>query len=156
MRCSRSIIMRRPGLWLALLLGAASSGCGDPTAATSRADVEARARWNATAPSSYEVTVHVGCFCPPSNGATILVTSGATVSARDPVTGAALSQAEAMRFPTVDMLFDEIARASAIPSAQVVAEYDATYGFPRQVSINSAPGALDSGVGYSLTDFHPR
>jgi hypothetical protein len=153
MRWNRSMFSRHHAVLLSLLVGAAA--CSDPTG-TSPAYFEARSRWASTAPASYEVTVTVGCFCPPPYSATILVTNDSVVSAHDPATGAALSLAEARRYPTVIMLFDQIARATATSGAEVHAEYDTSYGFPRQVSINTAPGALDSGVGYTLTEFHGR
>jgi hypothetical protein len=155
MQWNRSVVTRRRGFGLALLAGAAANACGDPTGAQSEY-AAARARWRNTAPSAYEVTVGMSCFCLSSNGATILVRDGAIVSGRDPVTGVALARADADRYPTVERLFADIAAAFGNSESRVDAEYDVTYGFPRRAYIDHRVHWTDDEVGYFLSGFHPR
>jgi hypothetical protein len=146
--------MRRGRLLLASLVLA---GCGDPTGMT-RADLEARMRWAASAPSAYEFTTGLACFCVSDylRPVVVSVRNGKVEALRYEDDGTAIPLTRANEFPTIDGLFAIIAKARAHPNSIVTVEYDLGRGYPVTISIDYDTGLADDETWYSVRNFSPR
>jgi len=110
---------------------------------------ESRARWAANGASEYELALRRSCGeCLPDAAAAVIVSVAAgrrAVSLAQ--NGQPLDPSFAALYPDVDGLFDLI--ESALESGGTVeVEYDRDLGFPRSVSIDQVPGAVDDEFGY--------
>ncbi len=111
----------------------------------------AQTLWQRVRPmsNSYAMDQQVVCFC--ATGGTVFrvtVTGGVVVRARDAATDADVAPAMLTRFRTVDQLFDEVRSAQGVPGRLTAVTYDATYGFPSDVSLDPIKNATDDEVSY--------
>lgn len=138
-------------LLFALATACASAG---PTA-VAREYTEARLAWAASGVTSYEVTVTPTCFCI-NRPVVVVVRNGVVESRRFVSDGQPVPATLAEAYPTVDGIFDLIAKAEREHAASVTAKYDARYGYPLSVYIDWQAGVADEESGYALSGFQPR
>jgi hypothetical protein len=144
-----------------MLLVAVAAACGDAGAPTQQIGLElarAKLRWAQTAPSAYQLTIGLGCFCPVEMVRPVIVTvrNGQVESRRYAETGVDVDPRLAEAFPTVDGLFAVIEGAIARHAERVEVAYDLTRGFPISITIDGAAGVADDESFYSVRDFVVR
>ena len=112
-----------------------------------------------TGPDDYAFTLTVGCFCPYVGPLRITVENSEVVDVRqlDPVDGGPENvqpwiEEQAMTLEELDALVDRARREAD----KVEVEYDPTYGFPTDVSIDWYRDAVDDEIGYTVRDFEAR
>ena len=138
---------------LPLLLAASCDGRPLlPSAGTTRDLAEARAKWRAQRLSSYEYTLQRLCFCGETRPMRVTVANGRVQSVRPegellPITGP-----EAEWYPSVEGLFDVVARALAIPAHLVDVEFDRDRGFPHSIAIDYWVNVADDEISYLVRD----
>lgn len=136
--------------WLVLLAAACSiSGPDRETDPLARL-LEAKDRWEASGISDYEILMRRSCGeCLPEAATSVVVTvspAGRLVSRAE--NGALLDPALADLYPDVDGLFALIEDALSGGVADVDVEYDSSLGYPRAISIDALPDAIDDEFGY--------
>ena len=57
------------------------------------------------------------------------------------------------RFSTIDRIFEQLQKDSNGEADEVVAAYDATYGFPNDVKIDYVKEATDDEIWFTISDF---
>jgi hypothetical protein len=139
----------------ALALVALAGACADvgPEGDGLEAEV-ARQRqiWEARRPENYVVEVERQCFCGVEARGPVRVTvSGARVTGRVySDSGAAVPEAFADLFPSVDGLFDILEDALARPAENVDVTWDAASGAPSSFFIDYSANIADEEVGYRI------
>jgi hypothetical protein len=151
---------RSSGLWstaVLLSLTLVGSACdNDPLRPEQKALDAAQARWTATRPASntYVIRQTVQCFCANGGVAFVVtVTNGAITRVRNPLTSADLPETQYSQFRTIDQLFSALRSALQTKGALKMAEYDATYGYPTEMSLDPLPNAVDDEYAVSTRDF---
>ena len=133
------------------------TACDDTPTSLSFGDVQAFAagakKWEATAPDSYVYTLERLCFCLVEGPVRVTVRNGVVESAQYVSTGAYLTPPALEWISTIDEVFDALSYALAIPAAFFKAEYDPTYGFPVEASIDHWARTVDDEITYRLSDF---
>ncbi len=134
----------------AAFLAASLAACADPAApGTLQSN---RTKWEAVGPASYTYRLQVTCFCVAEyvQPVHITVQDGAVTAVTSATTGDALPPNEAALFQiTIDSLFNWVATAAGGAADAVTAEYDATLGYPRVVSIDYFTDAVDDEIEFS-------
>ena len=136
-----------------VLLTAVLSGCTLFGANSRQSDVNrAQQTWNNAAPSDYEFDLAIGCFCAYWPGPATVVVRADTVNALlDAATGEVLQDnfGDGLLLdrlgdsvPTIDGLFEIIKDALREGADDVEADYDPTYGYPTNISIDYLEHAL--------------
>ena len=145
--------MKSASLTAALLLALACSISGpdgedDPLARLSDA-VEA---WEASGISTYELAMRRTCGeCLPTAALAVVVTvSGGEKSVSRAGNGEPV-EAPSETYPDVEGLFDLI-EEQLLAGAEVDVEYDDDLGFPRAISFDPIPAAVDDEFGYVIDD----
>lgn len=137
--------------WLGLLAIACSvSGPddeGDPLARLA----DASRRWSENGISQYELALRRSCGeCPPAAALAVVVSvNDERIFVSQAANGRPVDPSVVGLYPDVDGLFDLI-ETMLLAGAEVEAEYDAELGFPRSVSIDPAPGAVDDEFGFAV------
>ncbi len=57
------------------------------------------------------------------------------------------------RFATIDKLFAQLKKDMGGEADKVTVEYDETYGFPKQVSVDFIENAMDDELGLTVSEF---
>lgn len=116
----------------------------------------AKARWERANIRSYEMTVVRLCGeCPNSDPVRVTISGGVIVSRVSVVTNEPVVPQLAELFPDVPGLFAMV--DDAIDDAyDLHVTYDATYGFPRVISIDWLEDAVDDEVVYRVENFGVR
>jgi hypothetical protein len=113
---------------------------------------EGRAKWGANGPGEYELAMRRSCGeCLPEGALAVVVSvsaGGTTVSLAQ--NGERIETRPGL-YPDVEGLFDLI-ETYILAGAEVEAEYDGDLGFPRSVSIDPSPDAVDDEFGYVVDD----
>lgn len=134
----------------ATLLAASLAACADPAGpGTLQSN---RAKWEAAGPASYTYRLQRTCFCILEDVQPVRITvqSGAVTAVTSATTGDALPPDEAALFQiTIDSLFNWVETAAGGAADAVTAEYDATLGYPRMVSIDYVKNAVDDEIAFS-------
>lgn len=115
-------------------------------------------KWNESGVSHYRFQLVVGCFCPFSdiNPLTIEVKDNQVLSMMG-ANGVEILDTDPlypmlMNYATVDNLFtwttDVLANAD-----EVKVTYDATYGFPDNISVDYIEEAIDDEIGVRISNF---
>jgi hypothetical protein len=120
-----------------------------------RARLEAnRARWSSQGPSSYVYALRRACYCPGEYIGPVRVRVAADtvfqrvyVESGDPVPDEA-----ADAFPTVDGLFELLARAYDDGADGIEVTYDPELGVPIEISIDYLEDAVDDELGILVTE----
>lgn len=143
---------------LFILLAVVLTACSAASAATEvPSEFEgARQKWQDAGISHYRFKVAIGCFCIFTQDMPLIieVQDGEVVSMEyqsgneiDP------SNLELFnRYATVDAIFVELEKA-LVDADSVTVEYDETYGFPTQVSIDFDQQAADEEIYLTISDF---
>ena len=138
---------------LALLLAASLFALGVSTSQANSAAAslaKAEAVWKAHQPRSYEFTISVGCFCPPSTPPTFRVTDGqpAVIGVID-----AETQRRYSDYNTIDELFTALRSAAAAGPHKMIVTYDEKVGYPSVADVDPKKDALDDQFSFKVTNF---
>lgn len=112
----------------------------------------ARARWQSSGIDSYEMTVRRVCYCGFVDPVRITVENGVVVSRTFASTGAPLPATYGDLYPDVPGLF-AIVEHAATDADDLETTFDATYGFPSEISIDWEKNAVDDEVTYRTETF---
>jgi hypothetical protein len=139
---------------LAVVAVVACSDSTEPTAVVTDL-AEAKRRWAASAPTSYQYTFARACFCGTeyTRPVSVTVRNGTVQSVRYADTGVPLTPALAAGFTTIEGVFALVDDAIAKHAASVTAEYDAARGYPLHIFIDFIASAADDEMGYGIRDF---
>lgn len=142
------VVLRITLLLVAVAVACSVSGPereGDPLARL----LEARQRWQANGVTEYELAMRRSCGeCPPSAASAVIISvsaGGSVVSLAG--NGDPVDPSFAGLYPDIDGLFELIENALA-NGGEVVVDYDDERGYPRSVSIDAVPQAVDDEFGY--------
>lgn len=131
------------------------TACGDGFLATTRLVTSlraARARWESSGIDSYELTVRRLCFCGFVEPVRVKVVDGAIVSRTIVSTGEPVPAIYASAYPDVPGLF-AIVEEAANAADDLSTEFDASYGYPTEITIDWAENAVDDEVAYLAETF---
>ena len=143
--------LKRP-LILLLALALLLAGCG-----TASAQAQNRQKWEDQRISHYRFNLSIGCFCAfrSQMPLTIEVQDGKIVS-METADGSPIDENIRATFEeagTVENLFALIEAAQQNGADELTVEYDPTYGFPSQISIDPIQNATDDEISYSVEKF---
>ena len=117
-------------------------------------------KWEGKNIDHYQFTVAVSCFCPFANvEVTYEVQNGQVVSQSvksspdNPVDEAQVSDFY-QDYNTIEKVFDYVGRA-VDEADETTIEYDSTYGFPTNVSVDWIKQAIDDEMYLTLSNFEP-
>lgn len=117
------------------------------------------AKWQKAGITHYSFSLGIGCFCPfgdkmPLN---IEVKDGEILSMKSsdgtPISSTDPEFETFSRYATIDRIFSELKAALGGEADEVTVSYDATYGFPTQISIDYIKQAVDDEMGFTISDF---
>ena len=131
------------------------TACGDGFLASTRVVTSlraARARWASSGIDSYELTVRRLCFCGFVEPVRVKVVDGAIVSRTIVSTGEPVPELYASAYPDVPGLF-AIVEEAANEADDLLIEFDASYGYPVEISIDWIENAVDDEVAYLAETF---
>ena len=138
-------------LVLALILTACSLGGSEL--------LQNQNKWNTANIIHYRFKLNIGCFCVFGSRMplTIEVQNGAvaSIAASD---GNIISKTDTnyeyfSRYATMNRIFIELNSEEVRKADKVAIQYDATYGFPTNVSIDFIKNAIDDEVSLNVSDF---
>ena len=136
---------------LAVAIACSISGPGEERDPLVRL-AEARQAWEASGITDYEFLMRRNCGeCLPSSALAVVVSVSPgrkTVSRADNGT---VVEASPGLYPDVEGLF-ELIEEMVLAGAKVDVDYDRERGFPRSVSIDPVPDAIDDEFGYVVED----
>jgi hypothetical protein len=112
----------------------------------------ARARWERSAIDSYEITVRRLCFCGFVEPVRVKVENGVVVSRTVAATGDPLPPTYAPYYPDVPGLF-AIVEEAASDADDLDTSFDASYGFPAEISIDWDEMTVDDEIVYRTEAF---
>ncbi len=162
-----------PLVWLGIALTVVV-GCGDDaqTAMTTSTDEPepdpeglaeldaARESWASEGQGDYTIYAKRDCFCAlePSDDVFVTVRDGelesALANSGDENYDEPVPRDEWHAWYTVAGMFDQIEDALST-AADVQASYDASYGFPRSVTVDYVLNAADDEISYEMRDYTP-
>jgi len=125
-----------------------------PISTVSASELQAqRVKWTAAGIDSYRYVVRLYCFCGFPQPYTITVRNGATESLVDEKGQSVTDYPSLAKLTTVEGLFAEVEflTIASYYSADVV--YDATYGFPSEISYDTAAWIADDELTVRVSDF---
>ncbi len=114
-------------------------------------------KWQAANISHYRFNLFIGCFCVYTQDMPLIieVKDGKVVSMKYQ-SGKEIESGNLdyfQRFATIDKIFDELKKDLGGEADKVTVEYDETYGFPKQVSIDFIEQAADDELGLTVSEF---
>ena len=117
----------------------------------------AREKWQDAKISHYRFNLFIGCFCAYTQDMPLIieVKNGEVVSMKYQ-SGKEIESGNLdyfQRFATIDKIFDELKKDLVGEADKVTVEYDETYGFPKQVSIDFIEQAADDELGLTVSEF---
>jgi hypothetical protein len=119
-----------------------------------------RDKWGRQNIDHYQFTVAISCFCPFANvEATYEVQTGQVVnqsvesSPDNPVDEAQVSDFY-QSYNTIEKVFDYVDKAIS-EADETTIEYDPTYGFPTDVSVDWIKQAIDDEMYLTISNFEP-
>ena len=116
-------------------------------------------KWNESNITHYRYELSIGCFCAfrdqmplkveVQNGEIVSITtsSGSVVAKTD------ASYENFSRYATIDRLFTELKADQGGKADEVTVKYDATYGFPTDISIDFIKAAVDDELSLNVSAF---
>lgn len=121
---------------------------------------EGEAAWSGLAIDAYELTVLKSCDCPPPAGTAIRfsVQDARVIARRPAATAGSLDVADIRKAgipESVPDLFKVVHDAIEDDPDLLHIEYDADYGFPREIRIDRRKAYDDDQVTYRVTSFRP-
>jgi len=133
-----------------LLLALALSGCARPFLLPRDEEGEVaaqRRRWESQNLDDYRFNFARTCFCVPLGAVVVEVRDDKVVSVKDVQTGSPVTGTSAQGIPTIDQLFDYIARA-ADEGTYLDVKYHSSLGYPTEAEIGTL--ANDAGALYHV------
>jgi hypothetical protein len=113
---------------------------------------EAVQAWQASGISDYELAMRRTCGeCLPVDALAVVVTVSGGEKAVSLASNGEPVAAQPRTYPDVDGLFDLI-EDFALAGAHVEVDYDDELGFPRSISVDPVPDAVDDEFGYVIDD----
>jgi hypothetical protein len=114
------------------------------------------AKWEEQNARHYRFDLSIGCFCPffEEMPLSIEVRDGKAVSIKTNQ-GEDASPANMeiyVQYASVEKLFQTIERAQNGDADEILVEYDPTYGYPTQISIDYIKSALDDEMYFTVTN----
>jgi len=147
--------MRAPRLRILLLVvPLLVAACGDifgPGSEQSQLETN-RQRWRATGVTSYTFTVSTLCFCAVTGPVRVTVVNDSVVSATQTSNGQSVNPAW---MPTIERLFDFIARGIDEHAVVLDVTYDASLGFPSKITYDGSFAIADEEITYTVSDVSP-
>jgi Family of unknown function (DUF6174) len=141
-------------LLLALILTACSIGGGTELSRN-------QSKWQDANIAHYRFQLGVSCFCPVGGvmPMTVEVQDGEVVSIVD-VNGEVFPTTDPMsdfilKYATIDRIFSELDSDSIRKADKLTINYDSTYGFPADVTIDFIELAVDDELYLSVSAFEP-
>jgi hypothetical protein len=131
------------------------TACASVSAASSDFDL-ARDKWQDAGISHYRFNLNISCFCIFTQDMPLIieVQDGEVVSMEyqsgNEIDPSNLELFE--RYATIDRIFAELETA-LVEADSVTVEYDETYGFPTQVSIDLDQQMADEEIYLTISDF---
>jgi hypothetical protein len=129
-----------------------AAGCGDSTGPSPIELARNRAKWSTLGPASYTFEFQRQCYCllEAIRLVRISVQEGVVGNVSDAATGESIPPAEVDQYfrITIDSLFGWVAAARQ-NAAELDVEFDATFGYPRDVWIDYLEDAIDDEVGFT-------
>ena len=108
--------------------------------------------WEASGISNYELAMRRTCGeCLPASALAVVVTVSAGETSVSRATNGEPVEAPAGIYPDVEGLFDLI-EDMVLAGADVDVDYDGDLGFPRSISVDPVPDAVDDEFGYVIDD----
>jgi len=140
-------------LLLALIFAACSAGGSELS--------RNQSKWQDVEINHYRFQLNVGCFClfRSQMPVTVEVQNGEVVSMVD-VNGESFPLDDPMsefvlKYATIDRLFSELESDSVREADSLTVNYDPTYGFPTEISIDFIELAADDELYLSVSAFEP-
>ena len=138
----------------------ALSACANATASANQNQSELdqnQQTWQDANISHYRYNLAISCFCVFTQDMPLIieVQDGEVVS-MEYSTGNAIDPSSLeyfQRFSTIDRIFEQLEKDSNGEADEVVAAYDATYGFPNDVKIDYVKEATDDEIWFTISDF---
>jgi hypothetical protein len=132
------------------MLGLAACSISSPT-------LESRALWNSKNLSSYSYTLQRLCFCLTdfTKAIKLEVRNGALTSVKYVDSGADVPDNIRPNIFKVESFFDLIDSTEAKGGKVDGLKFDATLGYPTQISLDPIPLAADDEILYKLLDLSP-
>ena len=116
-------------------------------------------KWNTANIDHYRFKLHIGCFCVFGSQMplTIEVKNGAVVSIAAS-NGKVISKTDSnydyfSRYATMNSIFIELNSDEVHKADKVAIQYDPTYGFPINASIDFIKNAVDDEISINVSDF---
>ena len=140
---------------LFILMAVVLTACASVGAASSDFDI-ARDKWQDAGISHYRFNLNISCFCIFTQDMPLIieVQDGEVVSMEyqsgNEIDPSNLELFE--RYATIDRIFAELETA-LVEADSVTVEYDETYGFPTQVSIDLDQQMADEEIYLTISDF---
>jgi hypothetical protein len=141
-------------LLIALIINACSDGAGTDLSRN-------QSKWQDANITHYRFQLGVGCFCPVGDvmPMTVEVRNGEVVSLVD-VNGEPFPSTDPLndlilKYATIDRIFSELGSESVQNADKLTVTYDATYGFPTDVTIDFIELAADDELYLSVSEFEP-
>jgi hypothetical protein len=140
---------------LFILMAVVLTACASVGAASSDFDI-ARDKWQDAGISHYRFNLNISCFCIFTQDMPLIieVQDGEVVSMEyqsgNEIDPSNLELFE--RYATIDRIFAELETA-LVEADSVTVEYDETYGFPTQVSIDLDQQMADEETYLTISDF---
>jgi hypothetical protein len=111
---------------------------------------EAWQAWLASGISDYELAMRRTCGeCPPTSALAVVVTVSGGVKTVSLASNGEPVEALPRTYPDVEGLFDLI-EEMVLAGADVEVDYDDELGFPRSISVDPVPDAVDDEFGYVI------
>ena len=113
---------------------------------------EARQAWLASGISDYELAMRRTCGeCPPTSALAVVVTVSGGVKTVSLASNGEPVESLPRTYPDVEGLF-RLIEEMVLAGADVEADYDGELGFPRSISVDPVPDAVDDEFGYEVDD----
>lgn len=140
---------------LFILMAVVLTACASVGAASSDFDI-ARDKWQDAGVSHYRFNLNISCFCIFTQDMPLIieVQDGQVVS-MEYQSGNEIDPSNLelfQRYETIDKIFAELETA-LVEADSVTVEYDETYGFPAQVSIDLDQQMADEEIYLTISDF---
>lgn len=137
---------------LVILLFSGCNGSNDESALEAEFNA-AKAKWDQQNVSNYQITTQRSCFCIPRDEVVNIVEQNQLRNAFYVGSGQNLTSEELVNQKTIDEYFELIKQAINDRVFSLFVSYDATLGYPIQISIDFNQALADDEISYQLTDF---
>ena len=115
----------------------------------------AHAKWEQANIKNYEYHLRVLCFCPPNVTFPVIikVQNGVNLSVEYAQEPKEVTNDFFKPLDTIDKLFDIVQKSIDDEVDSLVVEYDATYGYPKSITIDRIEQAIDDEIAYFVEVF---